>query len=56
MVEEWWESVLKGDCVGNTYFKYKSLSKNTRWSGGKEGYVALCAGCEGSLSDNHVVV
>ena len=41
MAEEWWSPVLKGDCVGNTYFKHRNLYKYTRvaraiWSGGKE--------------------
>ena len=50
-------------CVGNTYFKHKSLHKYTRVakgqdiaevnehdksSGGEEGYAELCEGCEGN--------
>ena len=33
--EECWSSVLKGDCVGNTYFKHRGLH-GYRWIGGKE--------------------
>ena len=51
----------RGLCVGNTYFKYRSLHKYTvakgsrrsggkehdRSSAGEEEYDAICAGCEG---------
>ena len=30
MVEEWWNSVLKGVCVQETYFEHSSLHKYTR--------------------------
>ena len=48
--------MLKGSCVGNTYFEHKS-GEGLRWSGckehdrsgaGEEGYAPFCAGCEGS--------
>ena len=30
MVEEWWNFAKKGNCVGNTHFRHKSLHKYTR--------------------------
>ena len=36
MVEEWWSSVLNGDCVGNTYFEHRSLHKYARVARGQE--------------------
>ena len=37
MVEEWWSSMLKGDCVGNTYFEHRSFHKYTRMAKGQDG-------------------
>ena len=36
-VGDWWSSVLKGDCVGYTYFKHRSLQKYTRVGRGQDG-------------------
>ena len=62
-VEVWRSSVLKWDCVGNTYFKLRSLHKYTRLArvqdrvevkehdrsgAGEEGYAVIYAGCKGS--------
>ena len=55
----------RGLCVGNTYFKHRSLCKYTRVARGhggveiksmrsnvgEEGYAAICAGCEGNERD-----
>ena len=30
MVDEWWSSVVKENCVGNTYFEHRSFYKYTR--------------------------
>ena len=60
MVEEWWSSMLKGDCVWVTCTLSTSVcisTQGSRRNGGKEhdrsgageeGYAALCAGCEGN--------
>ena len=41
--------VERGLCVGNTFFKHRSLGKEyDRSSTGEEGYAVLCVGCEGS--------
>ena len=37
MVKEWWSSAQNGDCVGNIYFKHRSLRKYTRVAIGQDG-------------------
>ena len=37
MVEDWWRFAKKGDCVGNIYFKHRSLYKYTRVAMGRDG-------------------
>ena len=36
IAEEWWSFAKKGNCAGNTYFKYKSVHKYTRVARGQE--------------------
>ena len=37
MAEEWWSFGQRGLCVGNTYFKHRSLHKYTRVARGIDG-------------------
>ena len=64
MVEEWCSLAKKGGCVGNTYFKQRSLHKYTRVAKGQdgveiksmtdlvtEGYAAIYTECEDGERD-----
>ena len=37
MVEEWWSFARKGEFVGVTYFKQRSVHKYTRVARGRDG-------------------